>query len=183
MARRIVGRNTLGPSEGIALPTTFAFTPTGRDEPVNIRTATIDGEPWFSVTDVCRALGSHISISTGRPNVASACSKLTEDQSQLIRMKLSASVRYPDRSQMTRVVSESGLYTLIMRSDKKDALAFQDWVTREVLPSIRKTGGYLLNEAARETAYADQREAMPLLHRDSASLLGGLRALSRTVAA
>ncbi len=40
------------------------------------------------------------------------------------------------------IVSESGLYKLIMRSDKPEAAAFQDWVTREVLPSIRKTGAH-----------------------------------------
>lgn len=60
------------------------------------------------------------------------------------------------------VVSESGLYKLIMRSDKATARPFQDWVTKEVLPSIRRTGGYLLNEAARETAHADTRDAMPM---------------------
>jgi prophage antirepressor-like protein len=48
-----------------------------------------------------------------------------------------------------------------MRSDKPQAVAFQDWVTREVLPSIRKTGGYFLNENTRETAAADSREEFP----------------------
>ncbi len=61
-------------------------------------------------------------------------------------------------------VSESGLYKLIMRPEKPDAVAFQNWVTKEVLPSIRKTGGYLLNEAARTTAHADTKEAMPKDH-------------------
>jgi hypothetical protein len=59
-------------------------------------------------------------------------------------------------------VSESGLYKLIMRSDKPEAKVFQNWVTKEVLPSVRKTGGYLLNEQARTTAHADTKEAMPL---------------------
>lgn len=59
------------------------------------------------------------------------------------------------------LISESGLYKLIMRSDKPDAVVFQNWLTKEVLPSIRKTGGYLLNEAARTTAHADTKEAMP----------------------
>ena len=49
-----------------------------------------------------------------------------------------------------------------MRSDKPEAKDFQNWVTKEVLPSIRKTGGYLLNEEARATAHADTKEAMPL---------------------
>lgn len=51
------------------------------------------------------------------------------------------------------MVSESGLYKLILRSDKEDAKPFQDWVTKVVLPSIRKTGGYLLNEGARRKAH------------------------------
>lgn len=42
------------------------------------------------------------------------------------------------------LVSESGLYKLVMRSDKKEAKQFQEWVTREVLPSIRKTGTYTM---------------------------------------
>lgn len=48
------------------------------------------------------------------------------------------------RSQI--IVSESGLYKLIMRSDKPEAKAFQDWVTRDVLPAIRKDGGYIMDE-------------------------------------
>lgn len=44
------------------------------------------------------------------------------------------------------VISESGLYKLVMRSDKPQAKAFQDWVTREVLPSIRKTGAYVTGQ-------------------------------------
>ncbi len=58
-----------------------------------------------------------------------------------------------------RVVSESGLYKLIMRSAKAETVDIQNWVTREVLPSIRRTGGYLLNEHARETG---TKEAMPV---------------------
>lgn len=49
-----------------------------------------------------------------------------------------------------------------MRSEKNTAREFQDWVTREVLPSIRKTGGYLLNEDMRSTAAADSREEFPM---------------------
>lgn len=44
------------------------------------------------------------------------------------------------------LLSESGLYKFILRSDKPQARPFQDWVTREVLPSVRKTGGYILGE-------------------------------------
>jgi prophage antirepressor-like protein len=44
------------------------------------------------------------------------------------------------------IVSESGLYKLIMRFDKPEARSFQDWVTRDILPAIRKDGGYILGE-------------------------------------
>lgn len=45
------------------------------------------------------------------------------------------------------LISESGLYKLIMRSDKPQARDFQDWVTRVVLPAIRKDGAYIMGEA------------------------------------
>lgn len=69
---------------------------------------------------------------------------------------------FGSKAQAITLISESGLYKLIMRSSKPEAREFQDWVTRVVLPTIRKTGGYVLNESFRETAHADTREAMPL---------------------
>lgn len=48
-------------------------------------------------------------------------------------------------------VSESGFYKLVLRSDKPEARAFQEWVTREVLPAIRRTGGYRLQGVAPES--------------------------------
>jgi len=53
-------------------------------------------------------------------------------------------------SQKLILISESGLYKLIMRSDKAEALAFQHWIASEVLPSIRKTGSYALADHGRE---------------------------------
>jgi prophage antirepressor-like protein len=49
------------------------------------------------------------------------------------------------------IVSESGLYKLVMRSDKPEARSFQDWVTRDVLPSIRKDGDYIMGEEKLKT--------------------------------
>lgn len=51
-----------------------------------------------------------------------------------------------DHTTPVMLISESGLYKLIMRSDKPEAKAFQDWVTRDVLPAIRKDGGYVKGE-------------------------------------
>lgn len=54
------------------------------------------------------------------------------------------------------VVSESGLYKLIMRSDKPEARRFQDWVTRDVLPAIRKDGAYIMGEEKVATGEMDE---------------------------
>lgn len=108
------------------------------------------GEPWFVAVDVCRALGFNLTAGS-----AQHIRNLTPDQVRSHRFQNVGGRPHT-------VISESGLYKLIMRSDKPEARQFQDWVTREVLPSIRKTGGYLLNEEARETAHADDRQGMPL---------------------
>lgn len=92
----------------------------------------LDGQPWFVAADVCRVLGI--------ANVSDACSKLGQTE---IRSQRLGDGRY---GRPSLLVYESGLYKLIMRSDKPEAKAFQDWVTREVLPAIRKDGGYILGE-------------------------------------
>lgn len=96
-----------------------------------IRTVMIDGEPWFVLTDVCRVLDLS--------NPTAVAERLDEDE----RSKLSLG-----RQGQTWVISESGLYTVILRSDKPEAKPFRKWVTAEVLPSIRKNGGYLTPTAS-----------------------------------
>jgi prophage antirepressor-like protein len=87
------------------------------------------GEPWFVAKDVCSALD----ISNDRM----AISRLDErDVSQ------TDIIDSTGRMQKTNVINESGLYTLILRSDKPQARPFQRWVTSEVLPAIRKSGVY-----------------------------------------
>jgi prophage antirepressor-like protein len=91
------------------------------------------GEPWFLADAVCRAL----TISDNRQAVAS----LREHQ------KDACIVRTPGGPQNKLIVNESGLYALVFKSRKEEALKFQDWVTSEVLPSIRKTGSYAMPTA------------------------------------
>lgn len=117
---------------------------------LELRVLMQSGEPWFVATDVCKALGL--------TNVYDAYSRVGEAEKVYVD-RTCLGLR-PGKKMV--IVSESGLYKLIMRSDKPEARKFQDWVTREVLPSIRKTGGYLLNEEARDTARADDRQAMPM---------------------
>ena len=91
-----------------------------------IRTVTIDNEPWFVAKDICEALK--------HTNPTMAMQMLEEDE----RTKLSLG-----RAGETNCINESGLYTLIIKSNLPKAKKFRKWVTSEVLPSIRKNGGYI----------------------------------------
>lgn len=118
-----------------------------------LRHVILDGEPWFHATDVCHCLGLRVAHGVHRHLV-----KLSDDE------KGRNNFATPGGTQKMSIVSESGLYKLILRANpsRPEVAKFQNWVTREVLPSIRKTGGYLLNENARETAHADTKDAMPM---------------------
>ncbi|WP_210515802.1 Bro-N domain-containing protein [Thalassospira sp. ER-Se-21-Dark] len=110
----------------------------------SIRVVTIEGAPWFVAADVCRVLGlTNTSVST---------QPLSADE------KHKADLGLPGRSPL--IVSESGLYKLVMRSDKREAKAFQDWLTRDVLPAIRKDGMYVMGEDHERT-----RNHQPRSHR------------------
>ena len=99
-------------------------------------------DPWFVASDACDCLALS--------NVSKALSdlddddklKLTKDELDTLTSSEGIKCSVDARVQLLNLVSESGLYELIMRSRKPDAKAFKRWVTHEVLPSIRKTGGY-----------------------------------------
>lgn len=95
----------------------------------NIRTVTIDGEPWFAGRDVAASLGYK--------DTADALKKHVADEDKLTRC-------FADSGQNRQmyIINESGLYALIFGSKLESAQRFKRWVTSEVLPSIRKTGGY-----------------------------------------
>lgn len=97
-----------------------------------LRAVNLEGNPWFVAADVCRCLNIHMNI-LGQANVTVACSKLNADETSFYRIETST------QSRKVRIISESGLYKLIMRSDKKEARVFQDWVTKDV--SIQLTWG------------------------------------------
>lgn len=97
-----------------------------------IRTITKDGEPWFVIADVCRALEIR--------NSRMVAGRL--DRDELMSVKLTSGGQ---RREMT-VINESGLYAVIIRSDKPQAQSFRKWLTSEVIPTIRRTGGYVSNE-------------------------------------
>lgn len=102
----------------------FQFNATSQE----VRSLSIDSEPFFVAKDVCDILA----ISNNRD----ALSKLDSDE------KLMSVIPTLGQNRKMWLVSESGLYALIMRSNKPEAKAFRKWVTSEVLPSIRKKGYY-----------------------------------------
>lgn len=95
------------------------------DGEFNMRTAVVDGEPLFCLADVCKVLDIQ--------NPSKVAQRLDDDE----RTKLELG-----RQGETNFITESGLYAVILRSDKPNAKSFRRWVTSEVLPSIRKTGNY-----------------------------------------
>ena len=96
-----------------------------KEEFGTIRTLVIDGEPWFVAADVCKVLGIQ--------NVTQAMRQLEDFERSMFNI---------GRQGKTNIISESGFYTLVLRSRKAVAKPFRIWVTSEVLPSIRKTGKY-----------------------------------------
>ena len=104
----------------------------------------ITGEPWFVAKDVCDCLGI--------TNTGNAYARLLDDEKSSIRLMDGTSSKGGNPT--FSIVSESGLYTLIMRSRKKEAIDFQRWVTREVLPSIRKHGAYVMGQTSKLNAIA-----------------------------
>lgn len=105
-----------------------------------VRVVSRDGEPWFVAADIAQVLGYR--------DAANATRGLMEDE------KGTQIVSTLKGGQKATIVSEAGLYSLILRSRVAGAQAFKRWVTHEVLPSIRKRGGYLTPEAT-EKALTD----------------------------
>lgn len=95
-----------------------------------VRTFEIDGEPWFVLADICAVLDI-----TNPRNVAA---RLDEDEKGVRPLDT------PGGVQSVTIVNESGMYQVVLRSDKPEAKQFRWWVTHEVLPSIRRTGAYVV---------------------------------------
>jgi prophage antirepressor-like protein len=88
-----------------------------------------DGEPWFVLADVCRECGI--------ANPRDAATRLDDDEKDAVGIADTIG-----REQRQTIISESGLYSLILSSRVPGARRFKKWVTADVLPSIRRTGGY-----------------------------------------
>ena len=105
-----------------------------------VRTLLKDNQPWWVLKDVCDILQL-----TTPTRVAE---RLEDDEVSLTHIADNLG-----RKQETLIINESGLYNVILRSDKPEAKPFRKWVTGEVLPAIRKTGGYVGNDEMFITTY------------------------------
>lgn len=119
-----------GASTGTPTQRIFTFA-----QGLDLRVIDKDGESWFVAKDVCDSLDLR--------DVSNAVKGLDDDE------KGTHTVRTLGGNQQLMVINESGLYSLILKSRKPEAKAFKRWVTREVLPAIRKHGMYLTPEAER----------------------------------
>ncbi|SCV43698.1 Phage antirepressor protein [Bacillus subtilis] len=110
-----------------------------------VRTVVKDGQPWFVAKDVCNVLN--------HSNHKVAASRLDEDEVSKVYLTDSLG-----RYQKTTVVNEAGLYSLILTSNKPEAKQFKRWITHEVIPTIRKTGGYVANDELFIQTYLPQAD-------------------------
>lgn len=106
---------------------TFSF------ESQDLRVITLNGDPWFVAKDICNSLGV---------DTRNLRRDLDEEEIQTLNLRGSG--------RDSLIINESGLYSLILRSRKPEAKRFKKWVTSEVLPSIRKHGGYMTPEKVEE---------------------------------
>ncbi|MEV8166179.1 Bro-N domain-containing protein [Rothia kristinae] len=93
-----------------------------------VRTITEDDQPWFVLADLCKVLGVR--------NARDVAARLDDDQKGV------GQIDTPGGKQSMTIVNESGMYDVVLRSEKPEARPFRRWVTSEVLPTIRKTGSY-----------------------------------------
>ena len=114
-----------------------------------VRVVELDGNPWFVAADVCRCL--NFDVSRGTTNHLRT---LSPDEKQA--HTLTNCRGNPNAT----VITESGLYKLVMRAHASNPAAakFQDWITREVLPAIRKDGAYIVGEEQVRTGELSEDE-------------------------
>ncbi|NPD69322.1 phage repressor protein/antirepressor Ant (plasmid) [Lichenicola cladoniae] len=122
MSLAVVSTGQAEPAAGGLMPFSFG------DRPV--RAVTRGGAPWFVLADVCRVL----EIANSRH----AATRLDDDEKGVV------SSDTPGGDQEMTIINESGLYSLVLTSRKPEAKVFKRWITSEVIPAIRRTGGYMV---------------------------------------
>lgn len=130
-----------------SLPQVFNF------DALSIRTFNKDGEVWFAAADVCAALDI--------TNPRNATARLDDDEKGVHTVDTSTGKKD------IVIINESGLYSIILTSRKESAKRFKKWVTSEVLPAIRKSGGYTTAEEVTHQVKDAFRFGRWLMHFDS----------------
>ena len=132
-----------------------------------VRVIERDGEPWFVASDICKCLD----ISNSRD----AVSRLDDDEKANVGItdirESGVDIEVPNRG--ICIISEAGLYSLVLTSRKSEAKLFKRWITHDVIPSIRKTGAYQLApksyaEALRALANEVEQKELAIAQRDEA---------------
>jgi prophage antirepressor-like protein len=130
-----------------------------------VRVVLRDDEPWFVAADVCAALDLG--------NTHRAIDRLDDDEKGV------TSINTHGGAQAMSIVSESGLYSLVLGSRKPEAKPFKKWVTSEVLPAIRKSGRYEVGEPLPAVVRSPRLEASMARMADSvATLAAGMQTMS-----
>lgn len=117
----------------------------------NVRVVIVEDEPWFVATDVCAVLDVDTSVAVNGRNRKDKGGNMYRDGGLDNDEKGTVIVSTPGGEQKLLAVNEPGLYHLISKSRKPEAKSFQRWVYHEVLPSIRKTGSYSINQQPQAT--------------------------------
>ena len=124
-----------------------------------VRTLMINNEPWF--------VGKDVAVALGYKDTSDALKKHVDTEDKLTR-------RFADSGQSREmyIINESGVYSLVLSSKLPTAKKFKRWVTSEVLPSIRKTGGYVMPKTFSEAlmAYAKEVEARERLELENTEM-------------
>ena len=102
-------------------------------EDKEIRMIMINNEPWWALKDICTALNI--------TNTKDVANRLDEDEKDFVKSRSDLLLDIPSRG--LTIINESGLYNVILRSDKPGAQKFRRWITHDILPSIRKHGMYV----------------------------------------
>ena len=152
-AQEALGEKALGKKEDVRMDSkalqVFSF------EKKDVRVVMRDDIPWWVAKDVCDILGLS--------NAREAIKALDEDERSSVRISdgTSPSGGNPNMN----VINESGVYTLVMRSNKPEAKRFRKWVTSEVLPQLMRTGSYSVKEKGKGRENPDDAQRLELARR------------------
>ena len=122
-----------------------------------MRTVAIDGEPWF--------VGKDVAVALGYESPRAAVSKKVDEEDKGV-----SKMATPSGEQEMTVINESGLYSLVLSSKLPTAKKFKRWITHEVIPAIRKTGGYRVPQSPAEQMAQGLLAAQKLLAERDATI-------------